>query len=237
MLLGVNIDHIATLREARKGFEPSVVNAALVSEEAGADLITVHLREDRRHIQDEDVFLIKEKIAIPMNLEMSLADDIINQALRLIPYKVTIVPEKREEVTTEGGLNVSLYKEKLIQVIDKLKNKNILVSLFIDPSINDLTISKEVGADIIEFHTGKYANADSSQNAKEELLMIKKSVNFATSLGLESNAGHGLNYNNVLPIISIDNLKELNIGHSIISRSVFVGLKKAIVEMKLLINH
>lgn len=235
MLLGVNIDHVATLRQARRGVEPSVLEAALVAEKAGADLITVHLREDRRHIQDEDVFLIKEKILIPLNLEMSLVEEIVDNALLVHPYKVTIVPEKREEITTEGGLNVALYKTRLVEVIKKFKQKNIIVSLFIDTDKKFIKASKDVGADAIEIHTGQYSNAKDEQQINIELDKIKEAVAYASSLGLEVHAGHGLNYQNVKLIAEISKLVELNIGHSIISRAVFVGLEQAIKEMKTLL--
>ncbi|MDD4527729.1 MAG: pyridoxine 5'-phosphate synthase [Candidatus Margulisbacteria bacterium] len=231
MLLGVNIDHVATLRQARMGKEPSVLEAALIAEAAGADLITTHLREDRRHIQDRDVDQIKEKIKIPLNFEMSLVEEIVVKALTIKPYKVTIVPEKREEITTEGGLNVALYRDRLIEVIKRFKQAGIIVSLFVDPSFDVIKDSKDVGADAIEIHTGQYSNASLAQ-FDVELAKVKSAVEYADSIGLEVDAGHGLNYQNVSYIAKIPKLVELNIGHSIISRAIFVGLEAAIKEMK-----
>ncbi len=234
MLLGVNIDHVATLRQARRGSEPSVLDSALIAEKAGADLITLHLREDRRHIQDADVDQIKNRIKIPLNFEMSLVEEIVQKALSIKPYKVTIVPEKREEITTEGGLNVANYRNRLLEVIKRLKTAGIVVSLFVDPGMDVIKDSKDVGADAIEIHTGQYSNASGAQ-IDVEFNKIKKAVSYADSIGLEVHAGHGLNYQNVSKIVTIPKLVELNIGHSIISRAVFVGLEKAIIEMKNLI--
>jgi pyridoxine 5-phosphate synthase len=234
MLLGVNIDHVATLRQARRGQEPSVLDAALIAEKAGADLITIHLREDRRHIQDEDVDQIKEKTSIPLNFEMSLVEEIVLKAISIKPYKVTLVPEKREEITTEGGLNVASYRNRLIEVIQRLKKASISVSLFVDPNLDVIKDSKDVGADAIEIHTGQYSNAK-GKLLSVELDKIKTAVKYADSIGLEVHAGHGLNYQNVGNIVKIPKLVELNIGHSIISRALFVGLNQAIREMKALL--
>ena len=234
MLLGVNIDHVATLRQARRGLEPSILDAALVAEKAGADLITIHLREDRRHIQDEDVDKISEHINIPINFEMSLVEEIVAKALIIKPYKVTIVPEKREEITTEGGMNVANYRNRLIEVIQRFKKAGIIVSLFVDPNLDVIKDSKEVGADAIEIHTGQYSNAKAKQ-FNIEFDKIEKAVQYADSIGLEVHAGHGLNYQNVSKIVTIPKLVELNIGHSIISRALFVGLEQAIREMKALL--
>lgn len=236
MLLGVNIDHVATLRQARRGQEPSVLDAALIAEKAGADLITIHLREDRRHIQDEDVDQIKERTSIPLNFEMSLAEEIVLKAISIKPYKVTLVPEKREEITTEGGLNVAIYRTRLIEVIQRLKESGIIVSLFVDPNLDVIKDSKDVSADAIEIHTGQYSNAK-GKLLNVELDKIREAVQYADSIGLEVHAGHGLNYQNVSNIVKIPKLVELNIGHSIISRALFVGLNQAIREMKtLLVN-
>ncbi len=235
MFLGVNIDHVATIREARQGIEPSVLDAAFVAEQAGADLITIHLREDRRHIQDADVYAIKEKITKPLNLEMSVVEEVVNIALDVNPFKVTIVPEKRAEVTTEGGLDVLANKQRLIDIIVRFRAKGIIVSLFVDPSIEVIKASKDVGADAIEIHTGSYANAE-GKAIELELENIKKAVEYADSIGLEVDAGHGLNYQNILPVADIPKLVELNIGHSIISRALFVGLETAIKEMKSLLS-
>ncbi|MGC8502645.1 pyridoxine 5'-phosphate synthase [Desulfurella sp.] len=235
MRLGINIDHIATLRQARLGIEPEPIYAALIAQEALADNITMHLREDRRHIQENDCILVKNTIKIPLNLEMSIEEKIVNFALNLVPYQSTLVPEKRKELTTEGGLDVISNFEKLKEVIDKLHSKNILVSLFIDPDKKQIEAAKKLNADSIEIHTGEYANAPLSQ--KLQLAnTIKDAAIFAKSLGLCVHAGHGLNYQNVSLIAKIKEIEELNIGHSIISRAVFCGLKEAIIQMKQIIE-
>lgn len=235
--LCVNIDHIATLRQARGGVEPDPVNAVKLVEKAGAIGVTVHLREDRRHIQDKDVFLIKKIIKTKLNLEMSINQDIVNIALQVIPDEATIVPEKRKELTTEGGLDVKGNFKRLKNVVKKLKQKKIIVSLFINPDIKQIKPAKEVGADYIEIHTGRYADAKTIQNREYELQKIKKAAYFAHLIGLKINAGHGLNYKNVKPVARIPVIEDLNIGHSIISRAVMVGLDKAIKDMIKLIQY
>lgn len=228
MILSVNIDHIATLRQARKGVEPCPIAGAKEALKAGADGITFHLREDRRHIQDEDVYNLFKEIDAPLNFEGSLAEDIIKIMIDTKPYECTLVPEKREEVTTEGGLNVLAYKNRLLEVIPRLKAANILVSLFIDPVEEQIKASKEVGADAIELHTGVYSN---SNNPQKEFLILKEMAAFGKVQGLQVNAGHGLNYENTKKITEISDIHELNIGHSIISHSIFNGIHDAVKTM------
>jgi len=230
--LGVNIDHVATLRNARRGIEPEVVYAAGEAEKGGADQITVHLREDRRHIKDRDVKLLKQAITSRLNLEMSTDKEIVEIALQIEPHQVTLVPERREEITTEGGLDVIKYFEKLKDVILEFHKKNIAVSLFIDPNLKQVEKSKEAGADIIEIHTGHYSNLFREGKFFEELKKIEESAKLADSIGLTVAAGHGLNYFNTFYVAAIPEIIELNIGHSIISKAIFVGLATAVKEMK-----
>ncbi len=235
MRLGVNIDHIATLRQARLGIEPEPLYAAFIVQEALADNVTMHLREDRRHIQESDVIAIKNAIKIPLNLEMSIASDIVDFALEVKPHQATLVPERRQELTTEGGLDVVSNAQQIKEVIEKLHSKGILVSLFINPDKKQIEESKKIGADSIEIHTGEYANAPLQKQfhfANE----ILQAAQFAKSLGLYVHAGHGLNYKNVYLIAKIKEIEELNIGHSIISKAVFCGLKEAIIQMKQIIE-
>ncbi len=231
MNLGVNIDHVATLRNARGGIEPSVLEAALICEMAGANAITVHLREDRRHIKDDDVINLKKNLKAKINLEMAATDEMQKIAMNLIPYSCCIVPEKRQELTTEGGLNVIQNKARIEELIKALHSKNIIVSLFIDPDLEQVKTSAEIGADYIELHTGAFSNAFKKENETIEFNKLKEAAKYAQSLGLKVNAGHGLNYENVSFMNKIENLCELNIGHSIISRAVFVGLETAVREM------
>ncbi len=231
MNLGVNIDHVATLRNARGGIEPSVLEAALICEMAGAEAITVHLREDRRHIKDDDVINLKKNLKAKINLEMAATDEMQKIALNLCPYSCCIVPEKRQELTTEGGLNVVQNKARIKELIEALHSKNIIVSLFIDPDLEQVKTSVEIGADYIELHTGAFSNAFKTENETVEFNKLKEAANYAQSLGLKVNAGHGLNYENVSLMNKIEGLCELNIGHSIISRAVFVGLETAVREM------
>jgi len=237
MKLGVNIDHVATLREARREEYPNPLDIALLAEKAGADGITMHLREDRRHIKEKDVIEVKNNIKTKLNLEMSLSSSIVDFAYDIAPCDVCIVPENRQELTTEGGLDVLSQKEKIKKVIEKLKSKNICISLFIEPILNQVEMAKFLGADVVELHTGRYANNyyDAIQK-KEELENIKKAVSFANNIGLLVNAGHGLNYKNISEIAMLHGINELNIGHSIISYSIYVGIEKAVIEMKRLIN-
>ena len=229
--LGVNIDHIATLRQARKGNFPDPVYAAVICELAGCDSIVCHLREDRRHIQERDLRVLKEVVKTKLNLEMALSDEIIKIALDVKPDQVTLVPERREELTTEGGLDVSGNFEKIKRATEDFKNAGIKVSLFIEPDFNQIEKSKETGADFIEIHTGKYANAKTEEEIYHQLDRIIKGTEFAMSTGLRVNAGHGLDYKNVIPICKIKGIEELNIGYSIICMSVFTGLENAVKEM------
>jgi len=233
--LGVNIDHIANVRQARKTVEPDPVQFAFLAELGGADSITVHLREDRRHIQDRDVFLLKETIKTKLNLEMAATEEMLEVAKKIIPDYVTLVPEKREEVTTEGGLDVKSNVKYLENFVENLKKSNIEVSAFIDPVGEQINCSKEIGFNFIELHTGKYAEL-TGQGQYEELQKIIESAHLANDLGLVVNAGHGLNYNNVKKIAAINNINELNIGHSIVARALAVGLENSVREMKSLIK-
>jgi len=236
MLLGVNIDHTATLRNARGGIDPDVVKCARICKEYGADSITVHLREDRRHIRDNDVKEIRLLPRVKMNLEMAMTKEMQEIALELRPHAVCIVPENRQEVTTEGGLEVKYRLDEVKEFVRPLLEKNIEVSLFIDPDIHQVSAAAKTGVPFIELHTGKYAEAfgtEEEQNAFEEL---KGAAVFAKNLGLTVNAGHGLTYENVHRMHEIPNLYELNIGHSIICRSIYVGLPQAVKEMKELVT-
>ncbi len=231
MNLGVNIDHVATLRNARGGVEPSVLDAALICEMAGATAITIHLREDRRHIKDEDLKTLKKNLKARINLEMAATDEMQNIAMSTVPYSCCIVPEKRQELTTEGGLDVLGKKERIKELIDALHSKNIIVSLFIDPDKEQVKAASDVGSDYIELHTGAFANAFLGENKDVEFNKLKAAAEYAQSLGLKVNAGHGLNYENVSLMKEIEGLDELNIGHSIVSRAIFVGLEMAVKEM------
>ena len=235
-ILCVNIDHIATLRQARGGVEPSVLKAARIAEKAGARGITVHLREDRRHIQDQDVYDLRQAIKTKLNLEMAATAEIINIALKIGPDMVTLVPEKRKELTTEDGLNVVQGKTLLKNAISRFHQKGIPVSLFIAPDLKQVRASAEIGADIIELHTGIYVNAIGKKQQTKELGKLRQAAQMALKLKLDLNAGHGLDYNNVRPVARIKGMQELNIGHSIISRAVLVGLDKAVKEMISLIK-
>ncbi len=237
MELGVNIDHVATIREARKTNEPEPVYAALLVQEALADGITIHLREDRRHIQDKDVYQIKEIIKIKLNLEMSLNNEIVEIAADVEPNQATLVPEKRQEITTEGGLDVVSEFDRVTNVTERLKSKNIFVSLFIDPIEEQIKKAKQSGANAIELHTGAYANAKTEKERVLELNRLQDAARYAKSLGLFVHAGHGLTYENVKPVAAIGEITELNIGHSIIAKSVFVGIKEAVRLMRLLIQE
>lgn len=228
--LGVNIDHVATLRQARMGVEPEPVMAATIAEKAGADGITIHLREDRRHIQDKDVYEIKKAISIPLNLEMACSDDIINIARDVLPVTCTIVPEKRQEITTEGGLDAAGQYDLVSNTVMRLQEKGIKVSLFIEPDKVQIDAAKKMGAEYIEIHTGLYANTEGAARAKE-LSRIKEAAEYAHSIGLIVNAGHGLNYTNTQSMVEIPYMHEFNIGHSIISRAVFTGLETAVKDM------
>ncbi len=235
MKLGVNIDHIATLRNARGGFEPNLVEAAKIALKEDILALTMHLREDRRHIKDKDLYDVKS-LGAKINLEMAAVEEIQKIALDIIPYSVCLVPERRQEITTEGGLDVLSQKEYLKDFIKPLKEKGILVSLFIDPDLSQADAAKYCGADYIEMHTGSFSEAFEKGDYKKEFDKLKQMAKYAQSLGLKVNAGHGLNYQNVYLMKEIEGLCELNIGHSIISKSIFVGLKTAIEDMLALIK-
>lgn len=229
--LGVNIDHVATLREARRTYEPSPLEAAQECVAAGCDSIVCHLREDRRHIKDTDVVLLRELVKTRLNLEMSIASEIVDFACKIIPDQATLVPERRQEITTEGGLDVRRNEPKIKRVVSKLRSRGIDVSLFINPSKEQIDASVRVGAGIIEFHTGEYANARGVRTRQKKLKILRRAIGYALKKGLEANAGHGLNYDNVRAVAEIKGMNELNIGHSIISRAVFTGIRKAVEDM------
>ena len=230
--LGVNIDHVATLRNARGGQDPHLLQMALAVEEAGADGITIHLREDRRHIRDEDVWLLRSHLRTPMNLEMAATDEMVRIALKALPKACCIVPEHRREVTTEGGLNVVGQLSELGMQVAKLSDAGIEVSLFIDADRDQIQAAHDIGAPVIELHTGEYANASTPQTVDHELERLEEASAFAQSLGLVVNAGHGLTKFNVAPIAAIEGINELNIGHSLIARSLMVGLPTAVREFR-----
>ena len=232
MLLGVNIDHVATLRNARGTRYPSPLEAALVAETHGADLITLHLREDRRHIKDADVFAIKQAIRTRMNLEMALTTEMLDNALQVQPEDVCIVPEQRQEVTTEGGLDVLAQQQTVAEFTQRLNTAGIRVSLFIDADEQQIKAARDVGAQAIELHTGAYADATSHAARQNELLRLEEAAYFASELGLVVNAGHGLTIHNVAPVARILPIRELNIGHALIAQAVFLGLPEAIRQMK-----
>lgn len=233
--LGVNIDHIATLRQARGGRDPDPVQAAVIAELAGANGITAHLREDRRHIQERDIYLLKQVVTTHLNMEMAPTQEIINIAIDVLPYMVTLVPEKREELTTEGGLPVKGREKELSKIIETFREHNILVSLFINPDIEEVKAAKRVGATHVELHTGYYANASSPAAMMEELERLKQAAMAAIKLGLHLNAGHGLNYQNVGPVARIEGMEELNIGHAIVARASLIGMDAAVRDMLALI--
>jgi pyridoxine 5-phosphate synthase len=236
MQLAINIDHIATIRNARGGAEPDPVEAARICEHAGAVGIVCHLREDRRHIRDNDVRQLRKTITTKLDLEMAATDEIIGIALDVRPDLVTLVPEKRQELTTEGGLDVITQKKRLADVIKSFHRKRIAVSLFVDPVQPQIETSKEIGADMVELHTGEYANARSDREVKEQLDRIQAMAALGKSLGLTVNGGHGLDYRNVALIASINDIHELSIGHAVITRALFVGLENAVTEMMRLVT-
>lgn len=236
MRLGVNIDHIATIRQARKSFEPDPVAGAILADFAGADGIVTHLREDRRHINDTDLVRIRSTVHSFLNMEMAPTDEMVKIAVKIKPDMCTLVPEKREELTTEGGLNVIELKEHLTDVVYRLKEAGILVSMFIDPDIKMIKTSHRINADFVELHTGSYSNAKNDAEMIDEFEKIKTASMAASKLGLKVSAGHGLNYHNVKAIANIPEIEELNIGHSIIARASLIGLEKAVKDMIELIN-
>ena len=235
--LGVNIDHVATIRNARGENYPDPLRAALIAQESGADAITIHLREDRRHIRDYDLKIIKQKLRIPLNLEIAPTKEMLKIALRYKPNYVCIVPEKRTEITTEGGLNLHAKNQLLKGMITKFKKENIRVSLFVEPKISDITLSKIFGADCVELHTGKYCNLfNTKKKASSAFSKLKKSAIYAKKIGLEVHAGHGLTYKTASQISKIKCISELNIGHFIIAESIFINLKNSIKRFKRIIN-
>jgi len=229
--LGVNIDHVATIRNARGGIHPDPIASAKLAQKAGANGITAHLREDRRHISDNDIYRLKKEIDLPLNLEMAATDEMLKIALKTKPNAACIVPEKRSEVTTEGGLDVIKNEKILLPIIKELKKAKIRVSLFIDPQENQIRKSKEIGADIIEIHTGTYCN-NKGQARATEFSKIKKCAKIAHEIGLECHAGHGLDFETAKKIAQIEEIVELNIGHFLIGESIFIGLEKAVKKMK-----
>jgi len=234
--LGVNVDHVATLRQARGTLYPRPVEMARLCMKAGASNITVHLREDRRHIQDADVYAVQSQADMPMNLEMAVADDIVHVALDIVPEEVCLVPEKRQELTTEGGLDVAGHIERIAEVTARLQEKEIIVSLFVEANRKQLDAAKAVGATVVELHTGTYCDAPKEQRP-EELNTLIEGARYAHKLGLQVNAGHGINLETIDGICEIPFLDTLNIGHSIIARSLFVGIEQAVTEMMLAMNH
>ena len=230
--LGVNIDHVATLRQARRSKFPDPVYAALLCEKAGADSIVAHLREDRRHIQDRDIKVLREKIKTKLNLEMAISPEIIKIACKIKPFQATLVPERRKELTTEGGLDVTANFRKIAAALSRLKSAGIRVSLFIDPDKNQIDSANSSGAKIIELHTGRYAEAKNIKERNKFFNQLKAAVNYALSKGLVVNAGHGLDYENARRVARIKGIEELNIGYSIICRALYTGLFKAVGEMR-----
>lgn len=235
--LGVNIDHVATVREARKTNEPDPVWAATLAELGGADGITLHLREDRRHIQDRDVRILIETVAVPTNLELAMADEVLSIACDLRPTQATLVPERREEVTTEGGLDVVGQRERVASAVKRLQDAGIVVSLFLDPDPQQIEAGIATGAEAIELHTGAYAHASAKGKALDELAHLNRSAEIIRQAGVVLNAGHGLTYRNVRPVAAIAEMHELNIGHSIIARAIMVGLEQAVRDMKRLVSE
>ncbi len=235
-LLGVNIDHVATVRQARRTNEPDPVHAAVLAELGGADSITVHLREDRRHIQDRDVRLLREMLRVKLNLEMAVSDEITAFALSIRPEQATLVPEKREEITTEGGLDIRTHRARVERCVQQLQDQGIQVSLFIDPDVTQVELAAQMKVSAIELHTGAYAEARTNAVADEEFDKIVEAGQFALTQGLILNMGHGLTYRNVRRVAEIHGINELNIGHSIVSHSILVGFERAVREMKQLIT-
>lgn len=231
MRLAINIDHIATLRNARGGREPDPVEAAKICEEAGAEGIVCHLREDRRHIKDEDVYLLRRTVRTKLDLEMAATDEIVTIALEVKPDLVTFVPERRQELTTEGGLDVQADKKHLQEVIQAFHQQKIAVSLFVDPVPAQIEAAKEIAADFVEIHTGEYADAPSERDQRTQLARVQKAARLARSLGMGVNAGHGLNYLNIVPVVAIQEIDEVSIGHAVITRAMVVGLARAVEEM------
>jgi len=235
--LGVNIDHVATIRQARGGVEPDPVAAAAIAELAGADGITIHLREDRRHIQDRDLKLLRQTVKTRLNLEMAATDEMVNIAISVKPDMCTLVPEKRQELTTEGGLDVRLNLENIKEAVQRLQDGGLIVSLFIDPDPDQIKAADKTGADYIEIHTGAFADARDWKSEQAELAKIENAIKLAGKLGMGINAGHGLNYTNIRKVAALGGIEEYNIGHSIISKAVLVGLDRAVRDMVDLVKY
>ncbi len=233
--LGINIDHVATVRQARQASEPDPVWAAVLAELGGADCITIHLREDRRHIQDRDVRVLKETVNVKLNLEMACAADVVEIACQTLPEQATLVPEKREELTTEGGLDVVGQRDQVAPVIKQLQDAGISVALFLDPIAEQIDMAAELGAQAVELHTGQYA-LEQGETRQQELVKLIDAGQLIVNHGMALHAGHGLNYQSVTPVASIDQMLELNIGHSIVARALMVGMKQAVYEMKQLLS-
>ena len=233
--LGVNIDHVATVRQARRTYEPDPVWAAAAAELGGADGITVHLREDRRHIQDRDLRLLRETVTVKLNLELAVSDEIVQIACETRPAQATLVPERREEVTTEGGLDVLRHRAAIHAAVDRLKSAGIYVALFLDPAADQIAAAAELGAQAVELHTGKYALACGAAQ-QHELTTLAEAGTQIRRLGMALHAGHGLNYQNVCAVAGLEGMHELNIGHAIVSRAIFIGMERAVREMKELIG-
>lgn len=234
--LGVNIDHVATVRQARGTNEPDPVWAAVEAELGGADGVTFHLREDRRHIQDRDARLLRESVAVKLNMEMAIAEEIVAFAVRLKPEQCTLVPERREEVTTEGGLDVGKHRERVSLAVRRLRDAGIVVSAFIEPIAAQLEAAREAGCEAVELWTGAYAHARTLRQQNETLQVLREAVAAGQHLGLVVHAGHGLTYRNIAPIAAVTGFEEFNIGHSIVSRSIFTGMREAVREMKRLLS-
>lgn len=230
--LGVNIDHVATVRQARRTIEPDPVAAAVLALLGGADAITIHLREDRRHIQDRDLRLLRQIVHTRLNLEMSVADEIVGIACEVIPDEATLVPERRQELTTEGGLDVVANQEAVARAMKRLKEKGIAVSLFVDPDMRQVEMAKVLGAKAVEIQTARFAEAKTADQRQRELDLLRESADFARTHGLHVHLGHGLTYDNVAQVCRLSGVEELNIGHSIVSRAVLVGMERAVREMK-----
>ena len=236
--LGINIDHVATVRNARGEDYPSPLRAALLAQKSGADSITIHLREDRRHIKDNDFIKINEKLRIPLNLEMAPTNEMLKISLKHRPNYICIVPEKRTEITTEGGLNLKKNQKLLKKILKKFKDKKIRSSLFIEPKISDIKTAKDLNADCVEIHTGKICNLlNKNKNIKKEYIKIKTAVSYANMIGLEVHAGHGINFSSAKVLSKIKGIKEFNIGHFLIGESIFIGLKKTIKTFRKIIKQ
>ena len=234
--LGVNIDHVATVRQARQTYEPDPVWAAALAEMGGADCVTLHLREDRRHIQDRDLRILRETVTVKLNLEMACEAEVVEIACRTKPDQATLVPERREEITTEGGLAVVGQEDRVTEVIRRLHDAGISVSLFLDPDLKQIEAGAEMGADAVELHTGQYALAKPGPEQQKELETLRAAGAVVSGCGMALHAGHGLTYRNVVPVASIDRMHELNIGHSIVARAIMVGFEQAVREMKRLVS-